>query len=288
MKKMQYVFIFIVILAVLVFVGCKKLSGVPEDASGMTEETLTDSAADITEEPDSEEESAPAQPRETTEEDPSAPESTTEDTVEETPTQPSTEPTVDEDWNEYDVLRSGNFYLKGSMNDGSTLSPITLALGENLVYMETTMDGASMGFLLSDKKTYLINPVSKSYTEFGSILSSLLQSAGMQSQEDMMSLVSEMGFTEMKPLDEADETRDSMINGVSCKEYIFEKEDGTSTHVFMNGKKLLAFEQVNDKNVFDSGTYIDEISAAIPPLPPADYEKQNIYTFITTMEGFLD
>lgn len=305
MKKMPYALIFILLLAILVFAGCKSFFGSPEETTELTQTSETETTTEIAPETSTEEESTEeettateetaedttAEPvvLETTTEAPALPETTTETPASEGTTEETTTAApVQEVTNQYDVLRSGRFYLKGSMYDGHESNPLTLAVGDTLVYMETSMDNAAMGFLISNKKTYLLNPMNKTYTEFGSVLSSILQNAGMMSQEEILNSIDEMGFAEMKPLSDANEIQDSAINGVPCKVYIFIREEGGTTRVYMDGERLLGFEKIREDGVYETGTYIDEISAVIPTLPPSDYTKQNIYSFITTMEGILD
>ena len=189
--------------------------------------------------------------------------------------------------NEYDILRSGKFYLVGSMYSEGENNPITLGVGDNLVYMQATMDGATMGFLVSNKKTYLLNPDQKTYCEFGSMMSSLLQQAGMMSEDEIMGYIDEMGFSTMEDLSQADSKTTGTIGSTNCDVYIFNKTDGTKTRVYMNGNKLMAFEMINKDGNVDSATYITTLSETVPKLPPADYTKQNVISFMSSMESVL-
>ena len=189
--------------------------------------------------------------------------------------------------NEYDILRSGKFYLVGSMYSEGENNPITLGVGDNLVYMQATMDGATMGFLVSNKKTYLLNPDQKTYCEFGSMMSSLLQQAGMMSEDEIMGYIDEMGFSTMDDLSQAESKTTGTIGSTNCDVYVFSKSDGTKTRVYMNGNKLMAFEMLNKDGLVDSATYITTLSETVPKLPPADYTKQNVISFMSSMESVL-
>lgn len=366
MRKMPYAIIFIIILAILVFAGCKAFSGnsttdpaeeastsdpAGESESGDVLETIlsgienltddqgqtlfsgddisslyedlsssiaaeesasaaeseasslsaaTDSSTEVPAgEPTSEgvqQTEAPTEaPAETTAETPAdstteAPaESTTQATAEsttETPAESTTAavPTA----NEYDILRSGSFYMDGTMYSDGENNPVTLAVSDDLVYMQATMDGMTMGLLVQDKKTYLLNPPTKTYCEFGSVLSGVLKKAGMMSEDEIKEFIDSMGFSTMEDLDQADSVTTGTIGSTTCDVYIFNKDDGTKTRVYLNGEHLLAFEVVDENGTVTSATYINTLTADIPKLPPEDYEKQNALNFIMSMEDMMD
>ena len=368
MRKMPYAIIFIIILAILVFAGCKAFSGnhttdpaeeaSTSDPAGESEsgnvletilsgiENLTDdkgetlfsnddisslyedlsssiaaeesaSAAESeasanltdpavtegsTEVPAGETTSESAQQTEAPSEAPSEPtaeitsenateapaESTTEapeDSTSETPAESTTAavPTA----NEYDILRSGSFYLDGTMYSNGENNPVTLAVSDDLVYMQATMDGMTMGLLVQDKKTYLLNPPTKTYCEFGTVLSGVLKKAGMMSEDEIKEFIDSMGFSTMEDLDQADSVTTGTIGSTTCDVYIFNKDDGTKTRVYLNDGHLLAFEVVDENGTVSSATYITTLTADIPQLPPEDYEKQNAINFIMSMEDMM-
>lgn len=335
MRKMPYAIIFIVLFAILVFAGCKALSGdknttEPEETAEITTEepsetnpldpilngiegltgeggeTLFSSdevsslyeelslslAAEESEaaahpettqpaEPTSESASAPA---ETTTAAPTPDETTTASAAPETTTAASASPTS----NEYDILRSGHFYLDGSMYSEGKNNPVTLAISDDVVYMQATMDGMTMGLLRANKKTYMLNPPTKTYCEFGSVFSGVLQKAGLMSEEEIKDFIDSMGFSTMQDLDEADSVTTGTIGSTACDVYIFNKDDGTKTRVYLNGEHLTAFEVVGADGAVVSATYITTLTSEIPQLPPNDYTKQSAINFIMSMEEMMD
>ena len=319
MRKMPYAILFIVILAILVFAGCKafKLGGddpdvsteestsFAEDDTTAPEEPADTTAADETEAPDESTEApvsgmTTTEPAETTApaDVTAAPDETTTNTPAQTTTSAPVETTAKAPAetttkapaptaNEYDILRSGKFYLQGSMYSEGENNPIVLAVGDDQVYMQATMDGVTMGFLIRNKKTYLLNPAQNTYCEFGSMMSSLLQQAGMMSEDEIMGFIDQMGFTTMDDLDKADEQTEGTIGSTSCDVYVFNKSDGTKTRVYMNGNRLMAFEIVGENGLVESATYITSLSAETPVLPPANYTKQNVISFMTSMEDLM-
>lgn len=332
MRKMPYAIIFIVLLAILVFAGCKALSGDKnttepdqtaevtteepsetnaldpilngiEDLTGEDGETLlsSDDVSSLYEELSSlaAEESASAAQPETTQ--PAAPasepastpadttaapapdETTTAAVAPETTTAAPLKPTS----NEYDILRSGHFYLDGSMYSDGKNNPVTLAISDDVVYMQATMDGMTMGLLRANKKTYMLNPPTKTYCEFGSVFSGVLQKAGLMSEDEIKDFIDSMGFSTMQDLDEADSVTTGTVGSTECDVYIFNKDDGTKTRVYLNNGHLKAFEVLGTDGAVASATYITTLTSEIPPLPPEDYTKQSAVSFIMSMEEMM-
>ena len=196
------------------------------------------------------------------------------------PTTAAQQPAAQTGVNEYDVLRSGVFYCVGSMKDSEGTNPMEIAITSNSIYMATKMDNVDMSLLQSDGKIYMIYPAKQMYLEVNKAIQKLV---GLDADE--MLNAEALGFSEMKPLSEADTVADGELNGTSCKIYTFNKESGIRTVVYMNGNKLLAFENI-DADGSRATTYITSISGAIPAdksAPPANYKKANMLEFMTAM-----
>ena len=333
MKKMPYAIIFIILLAILIFAGCKSLSidrttdpgedvsasgpapGVVsttdpldqilngiEDLTGEDGSTLfseddisslhDELSSQIEEESRSEAAAATTQaPGESAAPDEPAGDNGTEaQTPDETTSAPApaeTTTAAKPTSNEYDILRSGRFYMDGTMYADGQNNPVTLAVGDDLVYMQATMDGMTMGLLVQNKKTYLLNPPTQTYCEFGSVLSGVLKKAGMMSEDEIKEFIDSMGFTTMEDLDTADSVTTGTIGSTPCDVYIFNKEDGGKTRIYLNDGHLMAFEKVDADGTVTSATYISKLTAEIPPLPPEDYTKQNALSFVMSMEEMM-
>ena len=348
MKKMPYAIIFLVLLALLVFAGCKSFSSGGDDSSSdesagsaaSQEDTEKTDAASETEsetpsgsEPVTEEPSADAVTTEAPVTDPDevtdangvtvyTPEEassireavkTTETTVppdnssataKPEPTSPSTtgantqpsttkapEPTTGAvpQNTKFDLLRSGRFYLAGSMISEGESNPIVLALDDNLVYMQATSDELSMGFLIMDKKTYLLNPTDKTYCKLNATVAALMQEAGMMSESEIRSMISNFGFSSLKPLDQADAVSAGTLGSKNCTVYTFNNEsDGGKKRVYMDGAELLAIENIAADGTMDSAIYITTLTDKIPTLPPADYKSKNLISFISDISSLMD
>ena len=187
--------------------------------------------------------------------------------------------------NEYDILRSGTFYCVGSMKDAEGTNPLEIAIGPNTVYMLTKMDSVSMAVLVSNKKTYMIYPEGKVYLEMSDLILKM-----MDLDPDELLDSGNFGFSDMKPLSEANAVTDGTLNGQACKIYNFSNEDGTRTLIYMNGNRLLGMEVYSASDTLTSGTYFESVSATIPEdkmSPPAGYTKTTFTKFMTMLAGVL-
>lgn len=193
-----------------------------------------------------------------------------------------------ESQSEYDILRSGSFYIDAVFEDGEEASPMKMAVDTNGdFYALADMDGLEMGFLVKEektlfgkeKKTYLVNPKTKTYTEFSRLLMSLMN----LNPGDFADEVNELGFTDMPPLTEAESVSDGEYNGTPCKVYRMSQEYGTAVRVYMDGTKLLVMETLGSDGTLLQVMKINSITAGFPQLPPADYELTNIVNFITDL-----
>ncbi len=185
---------------------------------------------------------------------------------------------------EFDYLKSGNFYLQGTMTDSSGQQlPLEMAVTQKSVYMLSTFEGAAMGMLISNGTPYMIYPAEKSYLELNA---TVLKAMGM-SVSDLVS-AEDLDYSQFD-LSKADAVRPAKVNGVSCREYIFYNDDPStgSTRFYLNGNKLVRFaaydgfgrpDTINDIGYITDNVPADKIN------PPADYKE---YKGITGMFSFI-
>ena len=185
--------------------------------------------------------------------------------------------------NEYDILRSGTFYITGFITDSGVTQPLEIAITPNSVYMLTKMEGVDMGMLQQNGKLYMLYPAKKIYMEMSSILMNMM---GMD--DDELLDISNLGFADMLPLSDADTVADGEFNGSACKIYTFNKDDGSRTVVYMNGNKLLGFEDVSSSGT--STTIITSITSEIPAdiaNLPSGYKKVGMFRFMNELNGIF-
>ena len=107
------------------------------------------------------------------------------------------------------------------------------------------------------------------------------------SEDEIKDFIESMGFSTMQDLDEADSVTTGTVGSTECDVYIFNKDDGTKTRVYLNDGHLKAFEVLGTDGAVASATYITTLTSEIPPLPPEDYTKQSAVSFIMSMEEMM-
>lgn len=272
MRKM-YLAIFLVILVVLIFVGCKSFVPSFEITTQPGEEItgIQDNNVPTVENDNTATTKAPSTEEQTTKD---ISERETEGPVIENPA-PSA--------SEYDILKSGSFHMVGSMVDRSgTAAPMEVAVTGNSIYMLSDFEGAKMGMLVSNDTVYMIYPEKKAYLELSD---SIMNMAGL----DINELVSsdQINFSSYGNLNEADFVTEEVYNGKTCQVYHFDGADGSETRVIMNGTELMRLASYNSSGKFLSSTDIDSISGTVPAdksAPPSNFKA---YKGITGMMSFM-
>ncbi len=199
----------------------------------------------------------PTEPETTTEpEKPSEPETTTEPekpTEPETTTEPEkpTEPQPPSDIippaenNEYDILRSGNYYFKGYTVDADGKSDLEIAKTADSLFLCSEFSGVKIAILTIGDKVYLVNPAKNVYLDLNnSIMKAELNAVGVDIND--FANTSSFDFSYFPPLDQA--TRSEEVPGGYVR-YVFETEAG-AINVTMDGKRLMSLENARNGSVY--------------------------------------
>ena len=190
--------------------------------------------------------------------------------------------------NEYDIVRSGNFYIKGYMIESNgTRSPLEMAVTDDSVYMLSEFsEGVDIGMLVKNEKMYMIYPKDRIYLEMNDTVMSM---AGL-SADDLVGSKA-VDFKAFKPLTDAYHVIDETVNGVSCRVYSIKDDDG-EVKVYMNGSKLIRFASYSETGEFLTATEVDSISGSVPSdksAPPAEYKRYKgvtgMFSFMTALES---
>ena len=201
------------------------------------------------------------------------------------PSVPATTQQAQSGVNEFEILRSGTFYCRGSMADGSSSSPLELAVTPSSVYMLSKFDTIDIGLLVSDGTTYMIYPQEKVYLKLSALVKKMM---GLD-DDDMLS-PSELGFTDLDPLSSADSVTDGTFDGRSCTIYTFGKSGSGKQVVYMDGNSLLGLETYSASGSLESGTHITYITGSVPAdkiNPPADYSETTLTKFMTMLASVM-
>ena len=191
-------------------------------------------------------------------------------------------PQAEPAFTEYDIYRSGRFYIKGSVTgENGETNPMELAVTDGSIYMLTTASGVQMGVMIGGGKTYLVSPEHKMYIEMSGMVMSVL---GMDSKK--LAAPDNFNFSEMRPLSEADTVTQTELNGEECTEYVFGTAGGKRTCVYLNGTRLLQTDMYDEADTLHNRMTFETVSAEVPSdriAPPTYYQKAGLLKFMSTV-----
>lgn len=195
---------------------------------------------------------------------------------------------------EYDTLRSGAFNIVATMEDSEGVNPMNMAVGKDgAVYLDSDMDGVRIGILIRKEtvlfvkttKMYMINHADKTYTD-ATTISTIIPDFDL---EAISKEIDSSGFSSLPALSEATSVGSTAFEGTSCTVYTFvSAEDGRQTKVYLQGKKLIAIEQLDAAGKRVSVMRVESITTDFPAFPPKGYTKKNLLSFMTDLAGGLE
>lgn len=188
---------------------------------------------------------------------------------------------------EYDIYRSGTFYVTGSVTDSSgATNPMEMAVTEDSIYMLTSVSDVKMGVMIGGGKTYLVSPENRAYIELSGAVMSML---GMDSSK--LSAPSNFNFSDMPELSAAGNVTETELSGTPCRKYEFTAQTGKQTRVYMAGARLLQIEILAEDGTLVNRMAFDSVSGEIPSdriAPPTYYEKKGLLAFISMMSKSMN
>lgn len=187
--------------------------------------------------------------------------------------------------NEYEILRTGTFYVKGSMVDETGLdTPMEWAKTPDSFYALSDFEGMDMGMLIKNNEMYMIYAEKKAYLKMSD---EIMKFANLDVSELTEAADSQFNFVTWPALSEAEKTSTAAHDGHSCTVYHFTSEGGTEKRIYLDGEKLVRIANYSANGTFVSALDVDEVSAT-PPAgttePPSDFKA---YEGITGIVSFM-
>ena len=235
-------------------------------------ESLPDVSVNVPEEPTAEQPSDP-EPTEPTATD-TDPEPTSGEPVSEPTSDPTTEPTSEPTTelippaadNEYDILRSGTYYMRGYTVENGTKSELEIARTPTSLYLGSTFDNIKIAIMTIGDKVYLVNPNKNTYLDLNNeIIKGEMRLLGIEIND--FTNTTSFDFSFFPSLEEA--TRCEEVPGGYVK-YVFEAPDG-AINVVMDGKTLISLENARNGSVYR----IDFISVS-SEVPSTKRDKKDL------------
>ena len=188
---------------------------------------------------------------------------------------------------DFDILTSGNFYIKGSMVDANGLdSPMEIAVTANSIFMLSEFSGASMGMLIKDDTMYMIYEEKKVYLE---MTKGLMNMVGIDMNDFNFS--SDTDFSSFGTLADADLVTTENYAGKECTVYHYVSSDASEKRFYMDGDSLLRIANYSADGKFVSATDIELITGNVPvskSSPPEGYKAYSGFTGIVPFMGLLE
>lgn len=187
--------------------------------------------------------------------------------------------------NEYEILRTGTFYVKGSMVDETGLdTPMEWAKTPDSFYALSDFEGMDMGMLIKNNEMYMIYTEKKAYLKMSD---EIMKFANLDVSELTEAADSQFNFVTWPALSEAEKTSTAAHDGHSCTVYHFTSDGGTEKRIYLDGEKLVRIANYSANGTFVSALDVDEVSATPPANttePPSDFKA---YEGITGIVSFM-
>lgn len=173
----------------------------------------------------------------------------------------------------------GNYYLTGTIYSSGSAMKATIATDSKNYHVTPSVSGISLGVLILDNVTYLIQPDAKIYTELSD---TLVKALGIDEEFDVSELTN---FS----IDDYDSVVSRInqsavtINGTAgiCNEYVY---DDVTVRLYSIGDKLVQVDNYNADGVLTMQIVIDDIVDTIPSnqLTLKGLEKASVTNFISS------
>ena len=178
---------------------------------------------------------------------------------------------------EYDILRSNDFTIVATMETGGEKQDMNMSVGNDQIYFTADMDGMEIGLYVTGQKTYIYYPPEKKYLKLSAAVAKIM---GLETDE-LANTAKSMGFETMPELSKALSMKDGSMDGTPCKVFFFKNvEDGNDMQIYMDGKKILAIEDLDSSGNRVSIMKFTSVTAGFPQMPPSGYEEIGYMKFL--------
>lgn len=169
--------------------------------------------------------------------------------------------------NQYDILRSGSYYMEINPGDMETM-PLSCTITGDKKYISTQIPMSETGvidftFCFEGNDLWFVDEKHEVYTLLDEeSLSFLGEEAGFL--DEFSDLTDQIGvFGNLKPLSEADYQVEETFKDVPCVSYWFMGDDGT-LKIYMDGAKLVGLVRTDARGRVVAMTEFTTISAVLP------------------------
>ncbi len=181
---------------------------------------------------------------------------------------------------EVNVFINSKYFIEGKIYSQDSMMPVKLATDGKNLELTATVEGISLGVLVLDDKTYIVNPAASVYTELNE---TLIQALG----------IDDLDLSEFQSIRNGDDSEKPAVkqNAVSingepglCTDYVY---SDTSVKLYSVGNKLIQVEDYDKDGTLTMQIVVDSITDQIPSsqLTLKGMTEQNVSQFI---QSFVD
>lgn len=178
--------------------------------------------------------------------------------------------------NEFEVFQSGFFFIDMDVIEGGEKQNVKMALTDKSTYLSVAFEsdgllGSEFGFedlgnmniafLFNENDMYFIDEGSKTYAP----MSAMFKLMGEElTEEDLAGSLGDMDIGLGVALSDADKVSTEKFNGVTSQKYSFVLDDGSTTNVFMNGKKFVGMTNEGPNGKEEVRYVINSLTLTVP------------------------
>ncbi len=187
--------------------------------------------------------------------------------------------------NEYEILRSGNFYIEGEMSaEGAAYEKMAMAHYGDSSYMYSEFNGTGLGMLMDGDELYFIYPEKKAALHLSDVVLTMI---GLSPEEYSSENID---FSSMPEFGKLKKERTETFRNISCTVYSY-PENGGFSEVYMNGTKLIRYLYRDADGRIISDMIVNSLSASVPAeyrSIPSDYKLYKGITGFVSFMGLLE
>lgn len=178
-----------------------------------------------------------------------------------------------------ELFIKGAYYLEGTIYSSGVAMPVKLATDGTNFHFTTTTSGVSIGVLVLDDVTYLIQPNANIYTELSD---TLVKALGIEDEFDVSELTNFRAEDIDNTVSKINQSAVT-INGDAglCNEYVYEE---TAVKLYSIGDKLIQVDNYDVDGTLTMQIVVDSIVETIPStqLTLKGLEKASVTSFISS------
>ena len=199
------------------------------------------------------------------------------------------------------IFRSGEYCLRGSMEEGNEIMYMTVAFTRNTMYTSMEVDFGEMmsgvstgmtelGFLqTADGKSYMLEPNTKTYCSMDETISFAGETIDLSQEFENMDIDMSEAFIQISENAQPDKKENAILNGEQVTCFTFNTASGESVKHYVNSNgQLIRVEDYNASGNIIQMFDVENLTGNIPEYMkkiPSDFTKTGLMQMLMAMLG---